>query len=170
VSFLIAFSIVVYMTGKSIESWAPQNQVWTLEATGGKATTPRFTLDEATTPEATTPEATTPEATTPETTTPEATTPLLKQKNAVLALHYYVSGDFQNLAQDTSWYYFTTTPETTTPETTTPETTTPEVTTPESTPKTTPGCTSETTSKTTVTIKWAFWLLFQSLFTWLVSQ
>ncbi|CAC9436843.1 hypothetical protein BTURTLESOX_266 [bacterium endosymbiont of Bathymodiolus sp. 5 South] len=31
---------------------------------------------------------------------------LLKQKNAVLALHYYVSGDFQNLAQDTSWYYF----------------------------------------------------------------
>jgi hypothetical protein len=31
---------------------------------------------------------------------------LLKQKNAVLALHYYVSGDFQNLAQDTSWCYF----------------------------------------------------------------
>ena len=40
---------------------------------GGKATTPRFTLDEATTPEATTPEATTPEATTPEATTPETT-------------------------------------------------------------------------------------------------
>ena len=40
---------------------------------GGKATTPRFTLDEATTPETTTPETTTPETTTPEVTTPEST-------------------------------------------------------------------------------------------------
>jgi hypothetical protein len=49
---------------------------------------------------------------------------LLKQKNAVLALHYYVSGDF--LAPEA------------TPGATTPETI--------------PECTSETTSKTTVEV------------------